>query len=130
MKLRVRRVILFTQDVPALAAFYREVLGLRGLSDPDNRGWIELDAGRIGLAIHKGRPPAVRSSGPKLAFLCPDVVAARAKLVERGAKLGPVKGSAGGLQLCDGRDPAGYPASFPTVPKRCLVRSPANPVQR
>lgn len=109
MKLRVRRVILFTQDAPALAAFYRNVLGLRGLSDPDNRGWIELDAGGIGLAIHKGRPPAVRSSGPKLAFLCPDVVAAR-------AKLGPVKGSAGGLQLCDGRDPAGYPFQLSNRP--------------
>jgi predicted enzyme related to lactoylglutathione lyase len=100
-------MILFARDVPELAAFYRDVLGLKILSDPSDLGWIELDAGSIKLGIHRGTPSGSMRGAPKLVFGTDDVVAVREELVERGAKLGAVKGTSQDTQLCDGRDPEG-----------------------
>jgi catechol 2,3-dioxygenase-like lactoylglutathione lyase family enzyme len=107
MDLRLKRVILFTADVGALAAFYRDVIGLK-LLRREGEGWVEFDAGGCALALHAGRPsPGKRP--PKLVFYAADVAAARAALSARGLKtLGPVK-SAAAFDMCDGRDPDGNP---------------------
>src|SRR5581483_8169130 len=99
---------LFSADVPALAAFYRDTFGLalRELS-PDGK-WADLDAGACSLAIHSGGSPVQARRSPKLVFGVADVTKARATLVARGAKLGKVKGT-GAIQLCEGHDPDGNP---------------------
>lgn len=102
MKLRIRRIILFAKDVPALLKFYRDVLGLRVLDDQSSKGWADLDGGGCRLALHRGRP--LRAA--KIAFYTKSVPRDRDRLVQRGATMGSVK-EFGRLRLCDGRDPEG-----------------------
>src|ERR1700735_3826471 len=104
--MELSRIILFTADVARLTAFYRDVIGLRVVRE--EAGWVELDAGACTVALHKGNPkPGNRP--PKLVFHAPDVAAARAALLARGAAdLGPVK-SAPSFAMCDGHDPDGNP---------------------
>ena len=99
----ITRVIFFAKDVPALARFYRDTLGLPIVGDAEDQDWVECDAGACRLALHRGKPTA---SGPKLVFGVRDVRAARKRLVGAGVTAGEVI-SAGKLQLCDFRDPAG-----------------------
>ncbi len=106
MKLSMRRIILYVRDVPALAAFYRDVIGLPVLGDPDDSGWVELDAGGIRLALHNGGAPREWKNAPRLVFAADDVAAARAMLIGRGASMGSLK-IFGALHLCDGKDPEG-----------------------
>jgi hypothetical protein len=102
--LALRRVILFSDDVVALAGFYRDVIGLPLKGAPE-KGWVELDAGGAAIAIHAGRKSA---GATKIVFGSSDVARTREELIARGAKLGPVK-ELGGLALCDGKDPDGNP---------------------
>jgi predicted enzyme related to lactoylglutathione lyase len=99
----MRRIVLFTKDMPRMTAFYRDVLGLPlRLDEP---GYKELDAGRCGIALHNGTSrPGTRP--PKLVFWARDVAATRHALVARGAKLGKVLGR-DGLYRCEGKDPDG-----------------------
>jgi catechol-2,3-dioxygenase len=105
MDLRLKRIILFTENVDGLAAFYRDVIGLQVLGQEP--GWIQFDAGACAIALHHGRA-AERTRGPKLVFYAADVAAAKATLARRGFKgMGPVK--SGSFDMCDGRDPDGNP---------------------
>jgi len=111
MALRLARVILFVHDMEACAAFYKDVLGLKALPSIEWDGWQEFEAGGVCVALHKawGKSKSGRmgANAPhKLSFYAKDVAALRAKLIKRGAKLGPVK-KYGKLRLCDGADPAG-----------------------
>ena len=106
MKLELKRVIIFTADLPGLARFYGEVVGLEVRARED--GWVEFDAGGCAIALHAGKP-VVGNRPPKLVFFAADVAAARAMLARRGAVgLGPVKSTAS-FDLCDGKDPDGNP---------------------
>ncbi|MBX3234274.1 MAG: VOC family protein [Labilithrix sp.] len=96
------RVIFFTNQIEAMTEFYRDVMGLRLLTD--EKGWRELDAGAIKIALHSG-PPSPGKKGPKLAFFAKDVAALRETLNERGAKFGKV--SDGEIQQSNGKDPDG-----------------------
>ncbi len=105
MDLAIKRIIIFTNSMPAMTRFYRDVLGLKQKSDES--GWKDFDAGACNLALHNGSS-AVGSRPPKLVFFSPEVARTREALVKRGAKLGKVK-SKEGLDLCEGRDPDGNP---------------------
>ena len=97
------RVILFTRQMEAMTVFYRDVMGLKQLSD--SKGWREFDAGGLTIALHSG-PPSPKAKGPKIVFYAKDVAKARALLNKRGAKFGDAK-EGGEFALCDGRDPDG-----------------------
>jgi predicted enzyme related to lactoylglutathione lyase len=103
---KLSRVILFSEDVRALAAFYRDVIGLPLRELSKDGKWAELDAGGCALAIHAGGEREERKRPPKLVFFAASVSEAREALVARGARLGKVKGS-GAIQLCEGKDPEG-----------------------
>ncbi|MBL6853395.1 MAG: VOC family protein [Alphaproteobacteria bacterium] len=104
MKMKAARVILFTRQIDKMTEFYRDVMGLKVVTnDP---GWRELDAGGITIALHSG-PPSPGRKGPKIAFLAKDVAKAREALNKRGAKFGKV--SEGQYHLCNGKDPDGNP---------------------
>ena len=104
MKLEAARIILFTRQMEEMTSYYRDVIGLRQVSE--EKGWREFAAGAITIALHSG-PPSPGAKGPKLVFRAKDVAAARAALVARGAKFGKVKD--GAFTLCDGKDPDGNP---------------------
>jgi predicted enzyme related to lactoylglutathione lyase len=105
MDLALKRIILFTPDMPRLTRFYRDVLGLRLKIDEPN--YKEFDAGGCGIALHNGTSK-VGARSPKLSFTTEDIAAARAVLIARGAELGEVKSGAS-LSRCEGKDPDGNP---------------------
>lgn len=104
MDLRLARIILFTANLEALTAFYRDVIGLTLVGREP--GWVEFAAGGCAIALHEGRgKPGARP--PKLVFHAADVAAARAALARKGmTSLGPVK-STTHFDMCDGADPDG-----------------------
>ena len=104
MKMQMARIIFFTRNMDAMTAFYRDVLGLKQVTN--EKGWREFDADGVRIALHAG-PPSPGKKGPKVAFFAQDVAKLRAELVKRGAKLGKV--GAAPYFLCDGRDPDGNP---------------------
>src|SRR5204863_5558386 len=112
MTLSMRRIVLFTADMPAMIAFYRDVLGLALVKDEP--GWKELDAKGCVIALHNGSSQ-VGKRPPKIGFWASDVAAARENLIGRGAKLGKVM-SGGGLTRCEGKDPDGNPFSISNRP--------------
>ncbi len=105
MELSIKRVIIFTQRMDEMAKFYRDVIGLKQMTDEAD--WKEFQAGGCNLALHKGTS-AIGSRPPKLVFYVRDVAAARIELMGRGASMGKVK-SGNGPDMCDGRDPDGNP---------------------
>jgi catechol 2,3-dioxygenase-like lactoylglutathione lyase family enzyme len=112
MDLSIKRIIIFTRAMPAMARFYRDVLGLKQKSDES--GWKEFHAGACDLALHSGSS-AVGSRPPKIVFFSADVATTREALLKRGAKLGKVN-SQDGLDLCDGTDPDGNPFQISNRP--------------
>jgi catechol 2,3-dioxygenase-like lactoylglutathione lyase family enzyme len=103
-RIKMARVILFTGQMDAMARFYRDVLGLKQVTDES--GWKEFDAGAVRIALHSG-PASPGRKGPKIVFYAKDVAVLREKLVARGATLGKVR--EGEFCLCDGKDPDGNP---------------------
>ena len=98
MNLMIKRIVMFTADMPRMATFYRDVIGLVQMRE--EAGWIEFSAGGCNVALHNGTS-VLGSRPPKLVFFSKDVAAARERLVKRGAK----PKSKNGLDLCEGKDP-------------------------
>ena len=107
MKMQMARVILFTAQMDAMTAYYRDVLGLKQVTN--DKGWREFDAGGVTVALHSG-PPSPGRKGPKIVFRSKDVAGLRETLVKRGAKFGKV--SEGEFHLCNGKDPDGNPVQI------------------
>ena len=108
MTLSMRRIVLFTKDMPRMVAFYRDVLGLR-LARDENR-WKEFDARGCVIALHNGSS-AIGKRPPKIGFWARDIAAARQEVVGPGAKLSKLM-AGGGLVRCEGKDPDGNPFSI------------------
>lgn len=102
MKMTLARVILFTAQMDKMTMFYRDVMGLKQVTD--EKGWREFDAGGVTIGLHSG-PSSPGRKGPKVAFLAKDVASLRETLNKRGAKFGKV--SVGKYQLSNGKDPDG-----------------------
>jgi catechol-2,3-dioxygenase len=116
MKLQMRRVILFVQDLSKVGAFYRDVIGLTIKVSPDDpKVWLEFEAGACSIALHDGGTPSAGRRQPKIVFHAEDVAQVRAELIARGAKLGAIQ-DAGEFQFCDGKDPEGNPYSISSRP--------------
>src|SRR5215470_6538218 len=99
--MKLARVILFTNQIDVMSAFYGEVLGLKQVSE--EKGWREFAAGGANIALHSG-PPSPGRKGPKIVFHAEDVAALREALVARGARFGKVR-EGEVFCLCDGKDP-------------------------
>ena len=104
MSLELRRVILFTPNLAAMTAFYRDVLGLE-ISNREE-GWADFNAGACALALHAGKS-VIGGRPPKIAFDAADVAATRAVLVKRGLVSAGKVISAGSFDMCDCKDPDG-----------------------
>ena len=103
MMLSMRRIVLFTKDMPGMVAFYRDVLGLRLAKD--EKGWKEFDANGCVIALHNGTSSRGRRP-PKIGFWAKDIAAARHQPLGRGAKMSKLMVGAG-LIRCEGKDPDG-----------------------
>lgn len=103
--MKLARIILFTNQMDKMAAFYGEVLGLPQISQ--EKGWREFSAGSATIGLHSG-PPSPGRKGPKIVFYAEDVAALRETLTARGANFGKVRAGEP-FTLCDGKDPDGNP---------------------
>lgn len=108
MKLSLRRIVLFTRQMPEMTSFYRGVLGLKLRNDEP--GWKEFDASGCVIALHNGTS-SIGKRPPKLGFWADDIAAARQELIGRGAKMSKLM-AGGGLTRCEGKDPDGNPFSI------------------
>ena len=106
--MQLKRIILFVRSLDALAAFYRDVIGLEIRQGSPKEGWVDFGP----LALHRGKP---RRGSTKIAFFAKDVKQAREELVLRGADFGKVR-EFGDLVLCDGQDPEGNPIQLSNRP--------------
>lgn len=106
MKLELKRIIIFSADVNALAKWYADVFGMKVIEDDGKGGWVELDGGGLRLGLHGGGGKRTHDCGHKFVFAAKDVDKAREEVLKRGAQFGPVK-KFGDLHLCDGKDPEG-----------------------
>ncbi len=104
---QLSRVMLFISDVPKIAAFYRDVLGLTPIGEITSE-WVELEAGSCTIALHHAPKPLSERGQPsaKIVFGVKDVLAGKALLESRGVKMGEIY-SFDGIDICDGLDPEG-----------------------
>ena len=102
MKLEARRLMYFTNNLPAMRHFYAEVLGLEEVEGD----LIQFKAGPIMIALHNGKSEAGKRP-PKLGFYVKNVAATREALIERGVKKMGKLGTSPELDRCDFRDPDG-----------------------
>lgn len=102
----VTRIIIFVKDVPVVAAFYTNVLGLQPI-DAINDDWVELSAGGCNIALHKAnKTGAVNTRSAKVVFGVKDVQLGKKMLEEKGAVMSKIY-SFKEIEFCDGKDPEG-----------------------
>jgi catechol 2,3-dioxygenase-like lactoylglutathione lyase family enzyme len=104
---KITRIMLFVKDVPKVAAFYRDILGLSPIGDITPE-WVELDAGSCTIALHHAAKPLSERGDPsaKIVFGVFDVPAGKARLEAQGVRMSKVS-SFSGIDICDGWDPEG-----------------------
>jgi catechol 2,3-dioxygenase-like lactoylglutathione lyase family enzyme len=106
--MKMARVILFTGQIDVMTKFYKDVLGLKQVTN--EKGWREFEAGGARIALHSG-PASPGRKGPKIVFYAEDVAAQREVLAARGASFGKVR-QGEIFCLCDGKDPDGNPVQL------------------
>lgn len=74
-------------DLPASAAFYRDVLGLPQTEYREEWQWAEFDCGNITLTLYGGTALPDVVLGGRIAFAVEDIHAAHRVLKERGAAI-------------------------------------------
>lgn len=108
--MHLTQAILFVDDVPRAVVFYRDLLGLRVISEEP--GWVRLGGGGAVLALHAiphrsaASAPARVSSPHKLCFHSDDVDSERARLIAAGVAMRDVHRYSE-VTFCDGVDPEG-----------------------
>ena len=91
--------VLFVRDLPAMTAFYRDVLGMTPVAGEQTTDWVEFDAGGTSFGLHAipesikaagtpERPPEPREGNPlRLDFMVPDVELEKRRLEALGVTL-------------------------------------------
>ena len=110
--MKLSRVIIFVNNLPLVADFYRQVLGLEPKICPDDpKEWQEFWAGSTTIALHLANAPKPRRIATKLVFYSPDVAATKKQLEARGVKLRRLLKTEY-FEFCNGTDPEGNPFSI------------------
>lgn len=95
--MQLQGAMLFVTDLPRMAAFYSDVLGLKAVADTRMDNWIEFEAGSTRFSLHAipsaalsgcapiASPPKPRESNPiRLDFAVSDVESERTRLEALG----------------------------------------------
>ena len=98
--MRLGGAMLFVRDLPRMATFYANVLGLKAIEDTRTDDWIEFDAGHTRFSLHAipaaaagdcdppASPPKPREANPiRLDFAVPDVDSERTRLEALGVPI-------------------------------------------
>jgi catechol 2,3-dioxygenase-like lactoylglutathione lyase family enzyme len=112
--MRLGRAMIYVKDLPRMAAFYGNTLGLKPIEDTRTDTWVEFNAGSATFALHaipgeiveaieNSAPALAREMNPvKLIFEVADVASESLRLESLGV---PVVHRPWGT--CDGIDPEG-----------------------
>ncbi len=116
--------MLYVKDLPGMAAFYGETLGLKAIAETRMDTWVEFESGSANFALHAIppeiaeqieilSPPDPRDRNPvKLMFEVENVASERKRLEALGVTI---------LQrpwgTCDGVDPEGNIFQIYSAPK-------------
>jgi catechol-2,3-dioxygenase len=112
MNLNLIRVVLFVRDMPLMAVFYQQVLGLEPkICADDPKEWQEFHAGSLTIALHLSDAPKPRRIATKLVFYCANVKTTKQQLEARGVKLGRIIKTED-FEFVNGKDPEGNPFSI------------------
>ncbi|KRA80342.1 VOC family protein [Altererythrobacter sp. Root672] len=87
--------MLFVVDLPAMTAFYRDVVGFAPIEETRLDNWVEFDTGETHFALHaiprevgvKPSPTPRETGGCKLILAVDDLAAARERLSSAGATI-------------------------------------------
>ena len=91
--------MIFVKDLPRMAAFYRDTLGLKAIEETRMENWVEFDTGAARFALHAipaqiaaqieiASPPRPRETNPvKLSFEVADVDSERQRLEALGVPI-------------------------------------------
>lgn len=102
--MKIARLVLFVDDVERVAEFYELHFGMSRIGEED--GWIELDGGGCGLALHARKGANGKGSNPKVCFAVADMASERARLEAEGLEF-HYSFEWRGMNFADTRDPAG-----------------------
>jgi hypothetical protein len=69
--------------------------------------WVTFDTGVCTLALHGGGKRDFGPDAPKFVFEVEKIEEVRQVLLDRGVPMGPLRGAAPGVWVCDGQDPEG-----------------------
>ena len=107
MSLPVVRIILYVKDIPKVAAFYKEHIGLIPLPSSEH-GLLELKSEMSGcmIALHQAAKSQKSGSAVKIVFGTQDVRRFVAERSQAGLKFGPIH-EAEGFEYANAKDPAG-----------------------
>lgn len=111
MKVRLNRIILYSQDISGLKNFYVSLFELPVIEEIKDE-WLVLDAGATEIAFHKvGAAYSTEGvfraeNNTKMVFeIDSDIFEARARLIEAGVVMSEIKSYEGfDYLLCDGED--------------------------
>ena len=92
---RLSNAMLFVADLPAMTAFYRDVVGFPPIEDTRLDDWIEFDTGETRFALHAipahlgvaGSPEPRETQSCKLIVALGEPAAARDRLAAAGATI-------------------------------------------
>ena len=102
MSLKLRYITFFVQDLDKETNFYSNVLNLKAADI--RSGWSQYKVSEdFSIAFHKGK-----GRHPRLTFTTSgDIVQVRDELIEKGARLSPLKEHGEGIFSCKGKDKEG-----------------------
>lgn len=106
MTLLVARINIAAINLPALVAYYRDVLGLAQTGGSVESGRVDFATQNLALTLHTGGTLKDGRSAVSLTFGTPSVIDLRTELTARGARIGPVHAS-GPVHTAEGVDPEG-----------------------
>jgi catechol 2,3-dioxygenase-like lactoylglutathione lyase family enzyme len=97
--MRLNRAMIYVKDLPRMAAFYGDTLGMKPIEETRMNEWVEFDAGNSRFALHAipsqiadqceiTSPPQPREKSPvKLIFEVDDVASECARLESLGVTI-------------------------------------------
>ncbi len=95
-EMRLNRAMIYVKDLPRMAAFYGEILGLKAIEETRMDNWVEFEAGTARFALHAvpshlarqieiSSPPQPRErNAVKLSFEVDDIASERKRLESLG----------------------------------------------
>ena len=118
------KIILCVQDMPLMASFYRDKLGLDvlhpvGVDDLTGEQWVVMSTGQCSVALEScGRRVATDARSPVLVFGVEDLETVRGRLIQQGIEMSEPEQVPSGALISDGVDPEGNRFELQTEPSR------------